>query len=300
MVTTQVISTVDGRPVKGVSFEAGDVQVSISGAPFENVTNLPSTRRNDSSIIDLSFLTAEESVVGAEIRFEDQTTPAEWLGSSITIEEDEVLDGVNEAISRTEVVLTTVDQIEIRTGTGGPIQSNQVAINTAIGALPTAAQIAAQADLAAIDRGDGTDLIGAIVSEVGNQNVNEAVLVEQIRLALERTGGLLETSANGVGLSATDIDAIASAILASPANPIATNSAGAVTTSNPTTGGVGSAHTPADVAAEILANPANKLATNADGQVTPDDSVKKLGDSILHTNVGSVEGVSDTTIETRV
>ena len=243
MVTTQVISTVDGRPVKGVSFEAGDVQVSISGAPFENVTNLPSTRRNDSSIIDLSFLTAEESVVGAEIRFEDQTTPAEWLGSSITIEEDEVLDGVNEAISRTEVVLTTVDQIEIRTGTGGPIQSNQVAINAAIGALPTAAQIAAQADLAAIDRGDGTDLIGAIVSEVGNQNVNEAVLVEQIRLALERTGGLLETSANGVGLSATDIDAIASAILASPANPIATNSAGAVTTSNPTTGGAGVDHT---------------------------------------------------------
>ena len=120
------------------------------------------------------------------------------------------------------------------------------------------------------------------------------------RTAFNDTVTIRDTETVNIVTSQVHPSAAAATILQNPDNPIVTNAMGAVTTSNPTTGGVGSAHTPADVAAAILETPANKLATNADGQVTPDGSVKKLGDRIRHTNVGSVENVSDDTIETRV
>ena len=87
------------------------------------------------------------------------------------------------------------------------------------------------------------DRLEEAINNEADGSMTLAGLVALIRSDLERIGGPLEMSANGVGLSAADIDAIAARILASPTNPIATNAAGAVTTSNPTTGGAGVDHT---------------------------------------------------------
>ena len=115
---------------------------------------------------------------------------------------------------------------------------------------------------------------------------------------------------------------VAAAILANPANLLATDASGSVTTSNPSTGGTGSNHTAADVAGLILANPATPIANDADGAVattgggtgtvdltpvltrldtvdTELAKVKKINEPIRHTLVGRVEGVSNTTVESR-
>ena len=85
--TTTFVETPSGEPFAGITFEEGDVQISINGGVFQNVGTLPTTRRPDSAIIDLTFLSAAENVVGAEIRFLDQTVPPKWYGETITIEQ---------------------------------------------------------------------------------------------------------------------------------------------------------------------------------------------------------------------
>ena len=94
--TTTFVETLTGEPFVGITFEEGDVQISLSGGVFQNVGTLPATRRPDSAIIDLTFLSATENVVGAEIRFRDQTVPAEWFGETITIEEGETFEAYDD------------------------------------------------------------------------------------------------------------------------------------------------------------------------------------------------------------
>ena len=90
-------------------------------------------------------------------------------------------------------------------------------------------------------------------------SIDEASLVGLIRDDLERVGGISEQTRSilNAGISSilnqstdlgTAIDGIPAALLANPANPIATDASGAVTTSNPSTGGTGSNHTAQDVA----------------------------------------------------
>lgn len=133
--------------------------------------------------------------------------------------------------------------------------------------------IAVEVDSRLLDAGDATDLIASIVARIGNTNVDEASLVVAIKAALFDAGssanklsvnasGQVETS-NASTHSASDV---AELILETPANLLATDGDGKVTTSNPAAGS-GSSHTASDVAALILETPAYKLATNASGQV---------------------------------
>jgi len=70
--------------LKGVELSEGDATISINGSEFENLTNLPVTRRENSAVYDL-VLTGDEDVPGAEIRIEDQSTPPVFLPISITV-----------------------------------------------------------------------------------------------------------------------------------------------------------------------------------------------------------------------
>ena len=56
-------------------------------------------------------------------------------------------------------------------------------------AVPSTAQIEA----ALLNEGDGQQLIDAIVSAIGNTNLDEVALVAAIRADLERTGGRLSS-----------------------------------------------------------------------------------------------------------
>lgn len=55
--------------------------------------------------------------------------------------------------------------------------------------------IAAVVEAALINDGDGQALINAIVTSIGNTNVNEVALIAAIRADLERSGGLIDTRA---------------------------------------------------------------------------------------------------------
>ena len=95
MSAIQIISEATGLPLVGFALEDGDVQISINGGEYVNLTNLPTTRREDSAIYDLD-LTEAEDVPGAEIRFKDQVDPnsnpvraLEWRGPTITISESD-------------------------------------------------------------------------------------------------------------------------------------------------------------------------------------------------------------------
>ena len=144
------------------------------------------------------------------------------------------------------------------------------------------------------------DRLEQAINDEADGSMTLAGLVSLIRSDLERAGGLLETSANGVGLSAADINAIAAAILASPTNPIATNSSGAVTTSNPTTGGVGSAHTPADVVTALLQQLVTGVTFPAGSVGESIQDVFKDGDRLRHTRDAALSdepnGIVTTTV----
>ena len=109
MSAIQIISEATGLPLTGFALETGDVQISINGGEYTNLTNLPTTRREDSAIYDLD-LTEAENVPGAEIRFRDQVDPnsnpvrvLEWRGPTITIDSSDVANSTEISALRSEV-----------------------------------------------------------------------------------------------------------------------------------------------------------------------------------------------------
>lgn len=62
--------------------------------------------------------------------------------------------------------------------------------------------IAAVVEAALINDGDGQALINAIVTSIGNTNVNEVALIAAIRSDLERSGGLIDTRATQSSVTA--------------------------------------------------------------------------------------------------
>lgn len=61
--------------------------------------------------------------------------------------------------------------------------------------------IAAVVEAALIDDGDGQALINAIVASIGNQNIDQVLLVAAIRADIERVGGMLDGKASQSTLS---------------------------------------------------------------------------------------------------
>ena len=87
--STFTIEDPSNNSIEGLVLVEGDVQISIpsiNNGAFSNLANLPVVRRPDSVIFNL-VLTEAEDVVGAEIRFRDQTSPPEWLPFSIEVTE---------------------------------------------------------------------------------------------------------------------------------------------------------------------------------------------------------------------
>lgn len=64
------------------------------------------------------------------------------------------------------------------------------------------AAIAVAVEAALLNDGDGQALLAAIVSAIGNQNVDEIALIAAIRADLERSGGLIDTRATQTSVTA--------------------------------------------------------------------------------------------------
>jgi hypothetical protein len=75
--------------------------------------------------------------------------------------------------------------------------------------LPTAGAIAVAVEAAIINEGDGQQVIDAIVTAIGNTNVDTGVLVGLIRADLERAGGVMDQILADTG---TDIPALLAAL----------------------------------------------------------------------------------------
>lgn len=151
------IEDLKGIEIKGLELDDGDAKISINGSEFVDLTNLPVVRREDSSIFDLN-LTAEERVVGAEIRIEDQSTPITWLPLSITIEDS-------------NVAAEAVQPSDIANAVGELLQTVFAAIPDAI----------AEAALAAVGDETGTGATGPALNDI----------VTQVTESIERPDGQL-------------------------------------------------------------------------------------------------------------
>ena len=174
----------------GFTLEDGDAKISINGGEFENLTNLPVVRREDSVIFDLD-LTEAEDVPGAEIRIEN---PAAFLPITITISESNVPTAVENA-----------QAIESRLANGGDgIDLPQIFADAFESAL------ANEAD------GNMTSanvLQGAVAAALAAYGASTGQQVTDVQTAVNLTANAATAAANGTGTGATGLNDIVNALV---------------------------------------------------------------------------------------
>ena len=145
--------------------------------------------------------------------------------------------------------------------------------------------VAGVVDARLLDAGDATDLIAGIVARVNNTNVDESLLVAAIRNDLERAGGHLQTLIDRpVSPTAAEVAATTAAeVLAAPANKLATDATGRVTTSNLEPG--------VDHTAELAAIAATQVTI---GETL--DKIPQVGKTHRWTNAGNGAGFDEITL----
>ena len=105
------------------------------------------------------------------------------VSGSVRIEEKSVTDVSNEIAGLNNIAAADVWAVASRTLTDKSDFELTTAEHTAI---------ADAVQAAIINEGDGQQVVDAIVSAIGNTNLDQAMVVAAIRADLERTGGLLD------------------------------------------------------------------------------------------------------------